>query len=181
MWGPYTEGTGASWALQNGRLEFTLPAGGTTGGRYNQIGVAFGTQCRFNGDFDARVDYQLLNWPSGNGSHMQFNAWVFPSPTSEASRSSTASGEDYGGGVAGTGRGVPTSDQNGALRLTRRNGVMTSYVQSGGKWVPLGSGKVPGQVMLGLQLFATSNDWAHGDVSAAFDNFTLKAQNPSCP
>ena len=89
--------------------------------------------------------------------------------------------EDYDGGVAGMGRGVPTSDQNGALRLTRRNGVMTSYVQSGGKWVALASGKVPGQVMLGLQLFATSTDWAHNDVSAAFDNFTLKAQNPSCP
>jgi hypothetical protein len=58
---------------------------------------------------------------------------------------------------------------------------MTSYAQSGGKWIVLESGKVRGQVSLGLSLFAAGNDWAHEDVSAAFDNFTLKAQNPSCP
>jgi DNA-binding SARP family transcriptional activator len=181
MWGPYAEGTGAAWALQNGRLELTLPGTGATGGRYNQISVSFGTQCRFNGNFDARVDYQLLTWPSGNGSRMQLSAWIFPAPNSAVARSSTASGEDYDGGIAGAGRAFATSDQQGSLRIARRNGVMTSYAQSGGKWVALASGKAAGQVSIGLQLFAPSNSWAHDDVSAAFDNFALKAQNPSCP
>jgi hypothetical protein len=112
---------------------------------------------------------------------MQLSAWIFPSLNSDAARTSGTSGEGYDGNIGSSWRSLPTSDQQGTLRVARRSGVMTSYAQSGGKWIVLKSGKVLGQVSIGMQLFATSNDWAHEDVSAAFDNFTLKAQNPSCP
>jgi hypothetical protein len=181
MWSPNQDGTGAAWALANGRLELSIAPGGSPGGRYNMISVAFGSQCRFNSDFDARVDYQLLDWPDANGTRVQLSAWIFPNPNSDTARSSTQYGESYSGDIASTWKGLPTNDQHGTLRVARANGVMTSYVLlPNGKWYSLNSGTAAGQVMIGLQIFAMASDWAHKQVRIAFDNFSVSAPSVTC-
>jgi DNA-binding SARP family transcriptional activator len=180
MWGVANDGSGGTASQSDGRLDLALPATGSPGGRYNQISVAYFAQCRFGGDFDARVDYTLLEWPSASGARLQLSAWIFPDTNSDAARASASNGEQYNGDVASTWANLPTTDQQGVLRVARRGSILTSYTQANGKWVALKSGTARGQVMLGLQLFATANDWSHQQVSAAFDDFSVTGRRPTC-
>jgi hypothetical protein len=180
MWGIANDGTGGTAAQQNGRLELTLPSTGAPGGRWNQISVSYFSQCRFAGDFDAQVGFALGDWPSTNGARMQLSAWIFPNLNTAVSRTSSPNGEQYDGNVGSPWSSFPTTDQQGALRIARRSGTMTLYVQQNGRWVVVKSGTARGLVTLGLQLFATENDWSHQQVDAAFDNFTVTAQRPTC-
>jgi hypothetical protein len=180
MWGISNDGTGGTASQSNDRLNLALPAAGSPGGRYNLLSIAYVSQCKFGGDFDARVGYTLLDWPLGSGARLQLSAWIFPDTNSDAARASSASGEQYDGDVGSTWGSLPTSDQQGALRVARRGNTLTSYAQENGKWVVLKSGSARGQVMLGLQLFASATDWTHQQVSAAFDHFSVTGQRPTC-
>jgi hypothetical protein len=181
LWNPGGDGYGTTWALQNGELVFTIPADAQTGGTYNQVGPVWGSQCRFDGNFDERVDYQLLEWPAGSGARVQLTAWVFPNVNSDAARATTQSSESYDGNIDQGYDSVTTQDLQGSLRVARKNGVETAYYRSQGAWVPIHTGRAPGRAQLGLQLFATASDWTHQQVQVAFDNFRVTATNPVCP
>jgi len=181
MWNAGVEGAGPTWALGDGRLEMTLPAAGIPGGRYDQLSASFATQCRFAGDFDARVDYQLLDWSDPTGSRVQLSAWIFPNLNSDVARTSTQGGEGYDGNIGSSFRSVPTNDIQGTLRVTRTAGLMKSYYLSGGEWVELYAAQAVGQVMIGLQVFATAGDWQQKETRAAFDNFRVSAPSMVCP
>lgn len=181
MWSVGIEGAGPTWALGDGRLEMTLPATGIPGGRYDQLSASFGTQCRFAGDFDARVDYQLLDWSVPTGARVQLSAWIFPNLNSDAARTSTQGGEGYDGNIASSYRSVPTNDTQGTLRVTRTAGLMKSYYLADGNWVELYAAPAVGQVMIGLQFFATAGDWQQKETRAAFDNFSVSAPTMVCP
>src|SRR5207249_2849741 len=127
--------------------------------RYDLLSESFGSQCRFKGDFDARVAYQLLDWTAPTGARVQLSASIFPDTSSDAARTSTQGGESYSGDVASTSKGRPTSDNEGVLRVTRTAGLVTSYFLDHGDWVQLNAARAVGQVMLNLQLVATSGDW----------------------
>jgi hypothetical protein len=180
MWGIANDGTGGTAVQQNGQLELMLPSTGAPGGRYNQISVAYFSQCRFGGDFDAQVGYTLGDWPTTSGARMQLSAWIFPDLNTVVSRTSSPNGEQYDGNVGSLWSSLPTSDQQGTLRIVRRSGTMTLYVQQNGRWVAVKSGTARGLVTLGLQLFATANDWSHQQVDAAFHDFTVTGQRPTC-
>jgi DNA-binding SARP family transcriptional activator len=181
MWSVSNEGTGATAAQENGRLDLTLPATGAVGGQYDMISVDYYSHCRFDGDFDARVDYSLLDWPDKSGARLQLSAWIFRTSTySDAARSSSSyGGQQYNGDIRSSWNSLPTSDQQGTLRVARKGSVLTSYVEENGNWVPLETGVATGQVTLGLQLFA-QNDWSHQAVSGAFSNFTVTGDAPVC-
>ena len=181
MWNVDTEGAGATWTLASGQLEMTLLGSGVPGGRYDQLSQGFGSQCRFNGDFDARVDYQLLDWTAPTGARVQLSAWVFPNVNSDAARTSTQGGENYFGDIASTYKGRPTNDTQGTLRVTRTNGLVKSYFLDHGDWVQLNAATATGQVMIGLQLFAPAADWQQKETRIAFDNFTVSAPTMVCP
>ena len=181
LWNPGGDGYGVTWALQNGELVFTIPADAQTGGQYNQVGPVWGSQCRFDGNFDERVDYKLLEWPAGSGARVQLTAWVFPNMNSDAARVSTQSSESYDGNIDQGYDSVTTQDLQGSLRVARKNGVETAYYRSQGAWVPIHTGRAPGRTQLGLQLFATASDWTHQQVQIAFDNFRVTATKPVCP
>jgi hypothetical protein len=180
MWGIGNDGTGGTASQANGQLDLTLSATGVPGGRDNQIGVEYFTQCRFGGDFDARVNYNLLDWPTGSGARLQLSAWILPNANSDAARESSTHGEQYGGDVGSLWASIPTTDQQGVLRVARRGATLTTYFLQNGRWTALKSGPARGQVTIGLQLFAAASDWTHQEVDAAFDNFTVTAQRPTC-
>jgi hypothetical protein len=175
------DGTGSTWALQNGELVFTIPATAQTGGQYNQVGPVWGSMCRFEGNFDARVDYRFLDWPRASGVILGLAAWIFRgSDFSGTSRSSGVS-ENYAGNIDGGFDSVNTADTSGTLRIARVNGMETTYYLANGAWVKLHAALNPGETQLGLQLFATATDWQHVDVSVALDNFTVTAKDVICP
>jgi hypothetical protein len=165
---------------RNGRLDLSLPRTALPGGRYDQVGVDYFTQCRFDGNFDARVRFSLLDWPTGSGARLQLAAWIFPDTNSDAARVSSSSGERYDGNVAASWADLPTSDRQGSLRVARRGRILTSYARSNGAWVVLKRGVARGRVMLGLQLFAVDGDWSRQKVAAAFDDFRVTGRRPTC-
>jgi DNA-binding SARP family transcriptional activator len=182
MWNADTEGAGATWTLESGQLELTLLGSGVPGGRYDQLSEGFGSQCQFNGDFDARVDYQLIEWTPPTGARVQLSAWIFPDLNSDTARtSSTQGGETYWGDIASSHNNRPTNDTQGTLRITRTNGLVKSYFLDRGAWVQLNAARAVGQVMLGLQLFAPAADWQQKETRIAFDNFTVSAPVMICP
>jgi DNA-binding SARP family transcriptional activator len=182
LWNPGGDGTGGTWSLQNGELVFTIPADAQTGGRYDQVGPVWGSQCRFDGNFDERIDYQLLEWPHGSGARVQLDAWVFSSADYSASGRVTASdSETYSGNIDHGWNQIPTTDTTGTLRIARAGATETAYYETNGKWVVIHSGSAPGEAQLGIQLFAVAGDWQHVDVSVAFDNFRVTATNVVCP
>ena len=181
MWNPSDAGSGAGYSLRDGRLEMTLAADGSPGGRYNQLAEVWATQCRINGDFDARVDYRLLTWPPGSGARVQLSAWVFPAPNSDMSRTANQGGDEYWGDVGSTHTNASAEDMRGSMRVARSQAVLTTYYRSGKDWIPVQSGKVRGQVTIGLSTFAIATYWNHQDVRVAFDNFSVTASSVVCP
>jgi hypothetical protein len=146
------------------------------------VGPAWGTQCRFDGDFDARVDFQLLDWQAAAGGHAQLSAWSFGGINSAVSRQVNQWGDQYTGNVNQQFNLANTTDTKGTIRLVRSNGVLSSYyLAPGGKWVLLEAGNAPGRTMLGLQLFAMATEWLHVPIRAAFDNFSVSAPSMICP
>jgi DNA-binding SARP family transcriptional activator len=181
MWNVDTEGAGATWTLESGRLVVTLLASGVPGGRYNQLSQAFGSQCQFDGDFDARVSYQLLDWAPPTGARVQLSAWIFPDLNSDAARTSTQMGESYWGDIVSTHNSSATNDTQGRLRVTRTNGLVRSYFLENGSWVELNAARAVGRVMIGLQLFAPAEEWQQKETRVAFDDFSVAAPTDLCP
>jgi DNA-binding SARP family transcriptional activator len=181
LWNVIGDGSGYTWALQNGKLVFTVPSDAQTGGQYNMVGPGWATQCRFDGNFDERIDYQLLDWPAGSGAHVQINAWVFPTSNSSAGRMTNKFSESYNGNVNQGWDLVDTQDMQGTLRLVRTGASETAYYLSKGNWVPIHTGTAPGQAQLGIQVFAMANDWTHKQIRVAFDNYSVTASSITCP
>ncbi len=175
------DGSGATWALQNGQLVFTIPASAQTGGQYNQVGPVWGSTCRFEGNFDARVDYQLLQWPRASGVILGLAAWIFRGSNFSGVTRTSGVSENYGGNIDGGYDSVNTTDTTGTLRIARVNGMETTYYRAHGAWVKLHAALNPGETQLGLQLFSTARDWQHVDVSVALDNFFVTAKDVLCP
>src|SRR5207253_6298286 len=74
IWHVVTSDPTVGVAEEQGRLVVTVGAGAAPGGAYDQIDAHVGTQCAFPGDFDASVDYMLLEWPAGDGVFVGLNA-----------------------------------------------------------------------------------------------------------
>jgi DNA-binding SARP family transcriptional activator len=181
LWNVTGDGSGYTWTLQNGKLVFTIPPAAQTGGNYNMVGPGWATQCRFDGNFDERIDYQLLDWPSASGAHVQINAWVFPTSNSSAGRMTNQFSESYNGNVNQGWDLVDTQDMQGTLRLVRTGAGETAYYLSKGNWVAIHTGTAPGQAQLGIQVFAMASDWSHKQIRVAFDNYSVTASSITCP
>jgi hypothetical protein len=181
VWNIFGDGSGYTWALQNGRLILAIPADAQTGGNYNMVSLTWGLQCRFEGDFDERIDYQLLEWPDAVGGHLQINSWVFPKSNSSAGRMINQYDDQYNGQIGQSFKYVSSHDSQGSLRLARVNGIATAYYLANGKWVVLNTDSAPGQAMLGIQLYGMASEWTHKEFRVAVDNFTVAGSGAVCP
>jgi hypothetical protein len=181
-------GTGASVAERNGVLEFAFAPGTTTGGAYDNAGGNVGTQCKFPGDFDARVDFNLAQWPAANG--VEIMLWGVFGPTNIGAgvqrMSSAAYGETYSTWLGARGGGsVSLPETSGSLRIARKKGLLTTYFLHNGKWQSLGSrsfGSLAASIIVGASVGSGKGTSFGGQqVVVDFDNFTVTGANPICP
>ncbi len=178
-WNLLHDGTGGFVQDTNGRVELTLAADAEpSSGPFPAISVRYGFQCLLSADYDARVDYELLDWPASNGAMVQMHAF-FADAT--IGRQSQDWGESYAAFVPPSSfDSASTLDQSGTLRLVRTGPTYTSYYRSGDTWVELLSapaGSSP--VVLTLEL-VSHGAFAHQQVKVAFDNFHLEASDVDC-
>lgn len=179
IWYPIGKENGAIFAHRDGRLEITIAPDAQPNEQWNQVGGHYGTHCRFTGDFDARVDFELLTWPTGSGVYAGLNAYF--ADAAVVRQSSAKWGDQYGSWVIPAATGVPLADLTGRLRMKRVDGVITTYFWYGGGWRRLVSGVSRGTAVLGLQAQANGDEFTRAEVRVAYDNFVVKATEADCP
>jgi DNA-binding SARP family transcriptional activator len=184
-WHVVVAGTNVDVVEQNGSLEIGIGAGATPGGAYNVIEGHYGTMCTFPGDFDARVDYRLLSWPAQSGVYLALNAFFVNAFVERWSQSAEEAGVDplevYGSFIQPRFSVVNTNDQQGSLRLRRKDRVITSYFLSAGQWRMIDSARRTGGAVMGIQLAANQGVSVQKTVRVAFDNFSVSATRAICP
>jgi DNA-binding SARP family transcriptional activator len=180
-WQRATGGSGWDFIEREGRLEIGLAADSVTGDPWNSVEGHYGTQCRLLGDFDARVEFELLTWPEASGATLDMGAYfTHAESTPYIARFSFSSGGDgYSSWFPPNLVPVATMDTAGSLRLRRHRGVMTTYYRHAGRWVKINSGAAPGARTIVLQLYAGA-DFAHKAVRVALDNFSAEAEAVDC-
>ena len=139
IWHQIVNGTGVELAERNGRLEIAFQPDAVGDGEYNMMGAHYGTGCRFLGNFDAQVDYEVLEWPPTNGVAVQLNLWFTNTPGFMIDRQSTAI-EQYTTWHDRAGHSIPTNDVRGSLRMRRTGNTLSMLYKSGGRWKSLAAG-----------------------------------------
>ena len=177
FWHIIHEGDGVSVRETRRRVQvsFSRDAAPFPGG--SALRGSYGTNCLFTGDFDAQVDFELLDWPTASGFYVELNAF---NGHASMRRASETWGESYNATI-GSGFGVvPTLDRAGSLRLVRANGTMTGYYRSGGAWVELASAPAASDPV--IMTFAAGLFGAPigAPVRVAFDNFRIEAGDTDC-
>ena len=113
IWHQVVSDANVTLAQQNDSLVVTVGADAVRTGAYNQIDGHVGTQCSFPGDFDARVDFALLEWPPAANILIGLNAIYIGSFAGRQNRSQ--SGDSYAGWV---GTHFRRGSAGGQFRLT---------------------------------------------------------------
>jgi Tol biopolymer transport system component len=178
-WGLLHDGTGGFVNEANGRVEFSFaPDAAPSMGPFPAISVRYDFTCLLNADFDAQVDFELLDWPAANGATVQFHAFY---ADGTVARQSQDWGESYGAFFPPSSFNVvATDDQSGTLRLVRSGATYTGYYKSGGAWVELLSAPASqGAAILTIEL-ASFGTFSHELVRVAFDNFRIVASDVDC-
>lgn len=185
LWTIEQEG-GPTASETNQRLEYTVPADSAG----SDFRVWYTSTCALRGDHDIQVDYQLLNWPAGNGVRIGLAEY-------HANMQRISSGRQPGdvpGGpefyltnfdTAENIQGiVTTADAAGKLRIQRVGEVINTYYLAGGAWVLDATYSAPGYAEdTGFYLGAWSADSVFMDqeVKLAFDNLIINAGELICP
>ena len=168
-------------AEQNGRLELTVDPGAVPTNDF--FDTNYGTQCGFSADFDARVEFTLVNWPAQDGINVYLAPWfqgadmpTFVGRTGASPGTKGFANEMYTTGLRAYGNGVPTADTSGALRATRVDGNITTYYRYRGQWIKLGSRFERGVVWsLLIGINANAGEFGFKLAVVAFDNFRATA------
>ena len=187
IWHQIYQGSGWNLLERSGHLEFGFPLGTAPGGQYDTYGGHVGTRCQFPGNFDARVDFTLFQWPTANG--ISVNLWTFFEPNNYGwagawRSSSTQWGEQYGGAVGGSNAsgGAALDDPSGTLRVARRDGLVATYFLHNGRWIKIASGHNTATVVVTVGASSAQSPPVRRDqVVVDFDNFKVVAANPICP
>ena len=177
-WSIWSAGTGSSYAQTNGEAVFSIAGDVTFEPKFHQAGINIGTKCRFPGDFDARVDFSLLQWPTGNGATVSLVAYQ-TGLVDEVTRSTTTQYDIY---TAWPNQGTaPLADTSGSFRIARSNGIVRTYFWHRDQWHELGKLSISGEIWVGVSIWTFANLWQQQPVSAAFDNFVITAPDANCP
>jgi len=180
IWHRIVTGTGVELAEQNGRLEVAFQPDALAGGDYNVLSGHYGTACRFLGDFDVRVDYELLDWPAANGVLVQMSAWSTVGPQLAIARQSQTWAEEYASFSGPSVQARPSADARGTLRIKRVGNLLSTRYKSGRDWHVLGYMRSDQGPMIAVQAYSTDEWFADKRVRVAFDNFSITADQPVC-
>ncbi len=141
-----------------------------------------GTQCTFPGDFDAQVDFTLLEWPQADNIFVGLSAIYAGAAVGREDNS--AWGDGYTSWVVpGTNGSIPLTDASGSVRIARVDGIATTYIWHRGARTRFASGSSTGAAVFGLQAMSSDGASSFGqqELKVGFDNFTVAGTNPICP
>lgn len=181
IWHQVTTDGNVTIVQSRGGLEITVGPDAQPGGPYDQIDVHVGKQCRFPGDFDARVAFELIDWPPDDNVFVGLNAIYADAVVGRASPVKAV--DRYVTWVVPGGRMTAIGDAKaGALRISRIGSRITTYVWHRDGWFMLATGSASGEAVFGLQaLVLHGRPFGHQQASVAFDNFTVTGARPLCP
>lgn len=178
IWSTTRIGSDVSLFVQDGALQLLVGANAVPGGPNNQIDVHASTQCSFPGDFDARVNYKLSEWPPGDNIDVGMNAIS----GAVMRHSSSQASEEYVSWIGPRSQSVPLSVMGGSLRITRVKGIEKTYYWHGTGWQNLVSSPAIGPAVITLQAVSDGQDAFGGqELKVAFDNFRVRGVHPHCP
>ena len=178
-WSKGMEGGDVSVLEQGGKLELTVGAQAVPGGHQNQIDVHVATQCAFPGDFDARVNYKLLEWPPGDNIDVGMNTNA--GAVGVMRDNSSQSGDGYTSWVGLSNRPVSFAPMGGSVRIARVDGIETTYYWHGRRWQKLATSRAVGPAVIGLQAVSDGQNLFGGqELKVAFDNFKVTGAKPVC-
>jgi TolB protein len=179
LWWTFFHGSGGTVAQADGRVELALTADAANDPGSGFMGPNFGTQCRAVGDYDARVRFELLDWPSANGTHVNLGDGGM---TGSIGRRSEGIIEDYLAYFDPVPASAPTNDTSGMLRLVRTGSTLTAYFLANGEWEQLLSGpSATTPALLNVHLFSMDSIFGDQLVRVAFDDFHVAADGFECP
>lgn len=184
IWTTWGTGTGSSYAQSSGQGIFSIAGDATFDPRADNASSNIGTKCLFRGNFDARIDFAVQQWPPANGTAISLQGLLGggSSIVQLIQRVTAPWGDGYEAWPAGTAAGVmPFQDDNGALRLTRSHGIVRALFSHNGQWTEMGRKRFGGEMRVDLNVSTLKDGWQGQDVSAAVDNFTLTAADARCP
>jgi|GEM_PF-4091625 len=157
----------------------------------NASGDKFEAECQstwgIKGDFDMRVDYELLDWPEGNGvrigmsslgKSIQRTSVGSSEPTPDAPYDMVAA--DFGE----NGRDLyRNSSKRGSMRLVRSGKYLLGYHRETGDWKLVYGAAVGDFDLPWVIISAWTHDYAfsHQQVRIAFTNFTVRRGNITGP
>ena len=169
---------GSSISETNGRVEVGI-AGDAPSSQV--VEAHYGSNCSLPGDFDAQVDYSLLQWPQGDGAFAALQGFFIGAFVSR--HSDPFAGDRYTAFSNPYFNALPTSDLAGSLRLVRSGATLNAYVRSvGSNWVQILSAPAnPGDAVVGFGLATVPDQWGHQTAQVAYDNFHLNSGALSCP
>lgn len=182
IWGYEISGQGPSVAEVNNRLEVTIPATSTG----DSLGVWFfpkfiiDDNFGIKGDFDEQVDFNLLNFPAGNGISFTMSgpAQFHIGRTTWETQPGEWRQVYYVNCLGPTIASVETTDTSGKMRLKRTGNKMEGFYWKNNDWQLLGSHTDPqlgGPGGVGMAL--GKNGLFSGQlVKIAFNNYQLTNQ-----
>jgi Tol biopolymer transport system component len=177
-WWTSINGTGSGLAVTGGRAETSL-ASDATQGPSGFMGPGFGSQCHAVGDYDARVGYELLDWPFSNGVHALLGD---AGTTGSIARRSESGFEDYLAFFNPVPASALTTHLSGEVRLVRTGSTLTAYYRDGLSWVPLLSGPTTtAPTFVAVSLFSNDEIFGNRFVRVAYDDFRITADSFACP
>jgi len=180
IWAPFTSDQNVNVAVHDGLLVLTVTPHALPTGTYDIIDVHVGTRCTFPGNFDARVDYALLDWPKDDNIYVGLNAIYANAAVMR--ESSSRSGNEYNSWVVPESGSAVLPDTSGSLRITRKGGVETTYFWHAGGWRKLATGISRADALPALQAMSDQQrPFGRREVKVAFDNFSVTGTNPRCP
>lgn len=173
LWEAEIMGTGPTVRETNGRMEITFPA--DSSGDLLMAGVS---GFFLAGDFDAQVDFDLLEWPTANG----FNVSISTGVQFSISRFSYNfwEGEGYLVFSRGTLIHESASGASGKLRLKRTGTTMEAFYWQNNAWKSMGTytaDEFAGQTGISLNSDCGNPSRFTGAlVKVGFDNFQVTNQ-----
>jgi len=181
IWTTWSTGSGASYDQASGKGVFSIAADATFDPRLENASTNIATKCMFPGDFQARIEFNLVQWPDVNGAAISLNALMGTSDaTAELIQRVTAPWAD-GYNAWPNGGPLQLQDTYGSLRLTRRSGQIRAAFSHNKGWKVIGRKQFAGDVRLDLGISTSQSDWQGQDVEATVDNFKVVASRADCP
>jgi hypothetical protein len=177
VWWVGRSGIGPTVDAVDGRLELGMPADARPDPGQTWISANLQTRCRILGDFDVQVDYQLLEWPSSNGVHVDLDV-----ADDRAMVRLNTGGEAVVAWFPPWVASAPDDELSGSFRIRRRGSSIYGYALSARGWYEVSRGRFVGEsAFVRLQIGANVNEFSKQRVRVAFDDMRISSGRLACP